>query len=283
MPVFPELRPSGLASALLLAFLGVGVPALAQEPPPPPTHARVISVYDGDTFTLDTGDRVRLRGVNTPELKPYEPFAAESRDATESFLIGKEITLSYGSTIRDHYGRLLAQASVDGQDLSQYLVERGLAHVFLVAPTDEDVGPLLDAQREAREAKRGLWSTQGFQGTLHITSFHANGRGDERLDVNAEYLRVCNITADPVDLTGYKITDLTGHSWDLPGITIPAGFTFEIRSGKGEDAGDPTKALKVYLDNDYPIWNNDHDRATLLDPAGKVQDLREHQPKSRQD
>ena len=138
------------------------------------------------------------------------------------------------------------------------------------------------AQDRARVARLGLWADDRFQGTLHITSFHANGRGDERENVNAEYLRVANVTGQALSLKGYRIQDISGQTWDLPAITIPAGYSFEIRSGVGTSQGDPSQALVVYLGSDRPIWNNDRDRATLLDPTGKVVDARDHEPKSRQ-
>ena len=192
MPSKPAraLSLRGLVAALCLLFAGAAlvVPlapdARAEEPAsagPPPTHATIVSVYDGDTFTLDTGDRVRLSGANTPELKPYEPFASEARDATEAFVSGKQVQLHYGPTVRDHYGRLIASVTVDGQDLAQHLLERGLAHVFIVAPCDMDLTAMLAAQGRAREAKLGLWADSRYQGALHITSFHANGRGDDPL------------------------------------------------------------------------------------------------------
>ena len=45
----------------------------------PPSHGRIISVYDGDTYTLSDGSKIRLRGVNTPELRPKEEFGIEAR------------------------------------------------------------------------------------------------------------------------------------------------------------------------------------------------------------
>lgn len=272
---------SSLLLVLSLARAADPSPGAATVPPPPRT-AQVISVYDGDTMTLDTGDRVRLRSVNTPEIKPYEEFAAEARDAAEAFVSGHQVTLVYGPTVRDHYGRLIAEVRVDGEDLAQHLVERGLAHVFIVAPADGDISSLLEAQAAARASGAGIWSDERYKGELHITSFHANGRGDERENVNAEYLRVCNVSTGPLDLSAYRITDLTGHSWQLPAITVPAGYTFEIRSGEGEHQGDPSAALKVFLGSDIPIWNNDRDRATISDAEGRVVDSREHAPKSRQ-
>ncbi len=266
---------------LLLQIAHAGEPAAAPVAPPPLT-AQVISVYDGDTMTLETGDRVRLRSVNTPEIKPYEEFAAEARDAAEAFVAGHQVKLSYGSAVRDHYGRLIANIEVDGEDLALHLVSRGLAHVFIVAPADADLSALLAAQARARAEGLGIWSDARYKGELHITSFHANGRGDERENVNAEYLRVCNVASTPLDLSSYRITDISGTAWQLPAVTIPPGYTFEIRSGVGEHQADPSAALKVFLGSEWPIWNNDRDRATLLDAEGRVVDSREHAPKSRQ-
>lgn len=267
---------------LSLSLLLLPRPSIAAEPAPPPERAHVVSVYDGDTMTLDTGERVRLRAVNTPELRPVEPFSAEARDAAEAFVSSKEVRLVYGRTVRDHYGRLIADVEVDGEDLALHLVERGLAHVFVVAPADDEVTDLLAAQAKAREAGIGLWSTNSFKGDLHITSFHANGRGDESKDVNAEYLRVCNVADTALDLSGYRIVDISGHTFTFPAVVVPAGYTFEIRSGRGEHQGDPSRPLVIYLQSDIPIWNNDRDRATLLNAEGRVVDSRDHLVKSRQ-
>lgn len=279
-------RSAGLLSLGLLAssLLLQASPARAESSAegPPPAHARVVDVYDGDTFTLDTGDRIRLRWVNTPELKPYEEKADEARALTAGLLMGKEVTLSYGPNTRDGYGRLIASVKVGDQDLALALVEKGLGHIFAIPPVDEDLTDLVKAQGEARKAGLGIWSVDGYQGSLHITSFHANGRGDERLDPNTEYLRVCNVSAEPLSLAGYKLTDITNNTWTLPDVTVPAGYTFEIRSGHGDDQTDIGSQLKIYLDSDTPVWNNDRDRATLLDPNGKVMDTRDHAPKSRQ-
>lgn len=266
----------------MVLLLGLASVATGAEGGPPPTKARVVDVYDGDTFTLDTGDRVRLQWVNTPELKPYEPKSEEARALTASIVMGKEVDLSYGPTTRDGYGRLIASVKVGDQDLALALVEKGLGHVFAIPPVHTDLGVLVAAQGEARDSQLGIWAVEGYQGTLHITSFHANGRGDERLDPNTEYLRVCNVSDAPLSLAGYKLTDITNNTWPLPDVTVPAGYTFELRTGHGDDQTDIGQQLKIYLDSDQPIWNNDRDRATLLDPDGKVVDSREHAPKSRQ-
>lgn len=243
---------------------------------PPPTSATVVSVYDGDTFTLSTGDRVRLGMVNTPELKPPEPYGLEARDTTKGLIEGKVVTLSYGPVTRDGYGRLLATVSVDGQDLSLYLLERGMAHLYVIPPVAHDMRPYIEAQERARQAKRGIWTNPTFQGVIHITSFHANADGDDRQNVNGEYFRVCNLSAEPVDLAAFRISDISGNSWELPSLVVPPGNTVKVHSGKGSNQADPSQQLEIFLQNTDPIWNNQEDRLTIYDRYGKVVDTRTH-------
>ena len=240
-----------------------------------PEVATVVSVYDGDTFTLATGDKVRLQWINTPELRPAEAYGIEARDAAESFLASGKVTLTYGSVERDGYGRLLAAAAVDDRWLAEHLLEQGLGHLFLIPPVDGvDIDALLAAQTH-----RGIWSTDRYQGTLHITSFHANASGDDRENINGEYLRVCNVSARPVNVDGYRIADASGSSWVFPSMVVPPGHTFKIHSGVGEAQLDPRSQLAIFLGNDMPIWNNKYDRAVIYDRFGRVMDAREHKPK----
>lgn len=250
-------------------------PAVAQTPGP--ASAVVTSVYDGDTFTLSTGDRVRLRWVNTPELKPAEAYGVEARDATTAFIKGKTVTLTYGSTIRDGYGRLLAAPSVDGKLLAEHLLEQGLGHLFVIPPDDTDFTALIAAQERARTARRGIWSDARFQGVLHITSFHANADGDDRENVNGEYLRVCNVSSESQDLSGFKIADISGTTYEFPTVVLPPGNTVKVISGKGTNQADPNAQLEIYLQSPTPIWNNKTDRATIYDRFGRVVDSRTHE------
>src|SRR5262245_28128353 len=105
----------------------VATVAAAGGPPPggwpvPPPEAQVTSVYDGDTFTLSTGDKVRLKWVNAPEMKPEEPFAKEARAFTERFVTGHTLTLVVArGNARDGYGRIVAGIRTSEGDLSEAL------------------------------------------------------------------------------------------------------------------------------------------------------------------
>lgn len=241
-----------------------------------PAEASVAAVYDGDTMTLSSGDRVRLRWVNTPELKPPEKYGLEARELTASLVLQKTVTLLYGAQKRDSYDRLLAGVVVEGRNLSIALLEAGLGHLFVIPPDDTDLAPLLAAQAKAQAARRGVWSTEDYQGALHITSFHANADGDDRQNVNGEYLRLCNVSADVLDTSGYRIADISGRSWEFPTAILPPGHTLKVHSGRGTHQLDPSAQIEVYLGSSDPIWNNTEDRATIYDRYGRVVDSRDH-------
>lgn len=268
-----------ITSFFLSLFLPLGL-AHAEEAPAP-TSGRVVSVYDGDTMTLESGDKIRLRWINTPELRPPEDYGIEAREAAKALIMGQVVQLELGPVKRDGYGRLIAAITIDGVDLSTALIEQGLGHLFIIPPDSTDHSERIAAQNRARKAGRGIWSSDRYKGVLHITSFHANAAGDDRENINGEYLRVCNVSNRAVDIDGFRITEQSGQHWMLPPLLLPAGHTFKIHSGRGENQTDPSSQLAVYLGSESPIWNNTRDRATLYDRHGKMIDSRIHATQSK--
>ncbi|MCB9663554.1 MAG: thermonuclease family protein [Alphaproteobacteria bacterium] len=240
-------------------------------------QALVISVYDGDTMTLENGDKVRLRWVNTPELKPHEPFSDEARAFTERMVHRQVVTLDPSPDGRDGYGRLVAGVSTPEGDLSLGLLEAGLAHVFVIPPDPTDIAPLLAAQERARAARRGIWTTEAYQAPLHITSFHANAPGPDEDNVNGEYLRVANVGPGPVDLTGWAVrTRATNQVLPLPSLVVPAGHTVKVLAGVGLLQADPARQLVVHLGSAVPVYADEGETVELVDPSGRGVDRRTH-------
>lgn len=263
--------------AVLLAL----VDAFAATVPPTRGEVDVTAahegVYDGDTFTLTTGDKVRLRWVNTPEMRPEEPFAKEAREFTKAFVTGRELDLLVDpESPRDGYGRVVAGVRTAEGDLSVALLRAGLGHLFVIPPDTTDLAGMVTAQEEARAARRGIWSSEAFQGPLHMTSFHANAPGDDALNVNGEYMRICNVSGNPVDTDGWRLVDLAGHTHRFPALVIPVGHTIQVKSGVGRTGPDESGQLVVYLGSTTPLWNNEHERVELYDPKGAKIDQREH-------
>lgn len=102
--------------------------------------ATVLRVVDGDTLVLADKRKVRLIGVNAPELAHYpkkeEPLALNAKQLVQSLLsLDKKINLKYGRQQKDRYGRTLAHIFLnDGRNLNAILLEKGLASAIVVPP-----------------------------------------------------------------------------------------------------------------------------------------------------
>lgn len=119
-------------------------------------------VYDGDTVRLKDGRKVRLLSINTPEIdhdrKPGEPGGEVARKRLENLLNGHRVRLEYDVERHDKYGRTLAHLFTDTRrHLNRILVEEGLAAVSIHPPNLKYLDSLLEAQRQAEQAQRGIW------------------------------------------------------------------------------------------------------------------------------
>lgn len=130
----------------------------------PPSSTGIVSrVVDGDTFVLASGERVRLIGIDTPETvhpnKGVEAYGREASAFTKSLLAGKRVRLEFDVEPRDRYGRLLAYVYLsDGTFVNAELVKRGFAQASTYPPNVKHAATFRELQREAREARRGLWA-----------------------------------------------------------------------------------------------------------------------------
>lgn len=131
---------------------------------PAPTEGwRVVErVIDGDTLKLDGGERVRLIGVDTPELgdsraavRAYARLATEFvRQACE----GQRVRLEYNQQLRDRYGRTLAYVYLEnGTFLNAELIRQGYGFAYTRFPFTY-LEEFRQLEQEARAAERGLWA-----------------------------------------------------------------------------------------------------------------------------
>jgi micrococcal nuclease len=135
------------------------IPAPAQ-----PQNAIVARVIDGDTLQLSTGEEVRLIGVDTPETKhprkPVQAFGKRASTFTTQMVKGKSVRLEFDVQRKDKYKRLLAYVYVGDLMLNAELVRQGYAQVATFPPNVKYQERFLMLQREAREAKRGMWGSR---------------------------------------------------------------------------------------------------------------------------
>ena len=157
---------------VLALVLHLPLPASAGGPCPA-DHIDVWSearaVLDGDTLLLSDGRRVRLLGVNAPEVahadQPAEPFATAARRALEQLVAPPaRVGLRYEPEREDRYGRTLAHVFLpDGTNVQRALLERGLAASIVVPPNEWAWECYRASEAEARRPGRGLWGDARFR------------------------------------------------------------------------------------------------------------------------
>jgi micrococcal nuclease len=128
------------------------------------TSARVTKHTDGDTLWLSGIGKVRLIGVDTPEV--YGDDECYGRRASafveRTVPLGSAVSYRLGTEERDRYGRALAYVYLDrGRFLNLLLIRRGFAQVLTVPPNVEFAERFARAARGARAAGRGLWGRPG--------------------------------------------------------------------------------------------------------------------------
>ncbi len=149
-----------LAAAVLLYRLTAPARVRPEAPPLEGFTAVCTRVIDGDTIELDSGEHVRYIGIDTPEMRPLEAWAEAATKANRELVEGKTVLVVPGVQQRDRYGRLLAYVWVDDVFVNEELVRRGYARVATYPPNVRYQERFLAAEREARGADRGLWSTR---------------------------------------------------------------------------------------------------------------------------
>ena len=128
----------------------------------------VSKIYDGDTFKTASGEKIRLLGINTPEVarddKPGEPLAEQATLQLKRLIQGKTVRLEFDSERKDRYGRVLAHVYLrDGRWINSKMIELGFAHSYTFAPNFKHSPALLKRERAAREKKQGIWGTSRFK------------------------------------------------------------------------------------------------------------------------
>jgi endonuclease YncB( thermonuclease family) len=112
------------------------------------------AVTDGDTFTLLATEgsviTIRLGEIDAPESD--QPYGLDAQQSLNNMILGQEIRIVVQDT--DRYGRTVGRVYAGTLDVNKELVRQGWAWAYLDYLQDTS---LIDTERQAREAKWGLW------------------------------------------------------------------------------------------------------------------------------
>ncbi|MCB9772029.1 MAG: thermonuclease family protein [Candidatus Omnitrophica bacterium] len=182
---------------LLFFVLAVGAALVAGITPHANYRDAVVArVYDGDTIQLTNGDKVRLIGIDTPELHDSDKLFADANRTgqdivkikamgqrayqfTNRWVAGQKVRLEFDVEKRDKYGRILAYVylpfprpplsrsprsgyivNLDGKKwyfLNATIVQAGYAEPMTIPPNVKYAHIFQALSAQAHEYKLGLW------------------------------------------------------------------------------------------------------------------------------
>jgi endonuclease YncB( thermonuclease family) len=160
-------RPPFLIALIIIAIvaaIGSGVHEWHSRPPakPPSRTGETFTgrprVVDGDSLEL-AGHRVRLFGIDAPESMQdcrdahgrFYACGRAARDALVQAIGNQRVSCA---PVGESYNRDVAVCTANGRDLSEAMVRSGHA----LELRQHSRGRYADAEREARNARRGLWA-----------------------------------------------------------------------------------------------------------------------------
>ncbi|HLD24308.1 MAG TPA: thermonuclease family protein [Patescibacteria group bacterium] len=133
---------------ILLASLGLNGYFLNKQR----DESLVVSVHDGDTFTLANGDRIKLIGVDAPELDNC--MGKEAQEYLRSMVLHKRIFISEDKC--DTYGRRMGLVWLGPGSVNHQVIMNGYARPDYTPNSISD--SLKSAYAHAKQAELGIHS-----------------------------------------------------------------------------------------------------------------------------
>lgn len=140
------------------------------------SNIRVKRVVDGDTLLLDNGERVRLIGIDTPEvhqsdklfrdsqrsgedIRTIQEMGKRSSEFTRELVEGKFVRLEFDVEKQDKYNRLLAYVYLvdDGIFVNAEIIREGYASLLSIPPNIKYADEFQRLYQDARVQRKGLW------------------------------------------------------------------------------------------------------------------------------
>jgi endonuclease YncB( thermonuclease family) len=148
-----QLAARQINAVALIIALAIFLPHVAQAE----TVTGTARIVDGDTIEIKD-QKIRLWGIDAPEPAqrcteggtPY-PCGLDASRALAKLIGRKPVTCTRRDT--DRYGRMVAVCSVDGMDISEWLVTRGQAIAFRKYSLD-----YVGDEDRAKAGKIGMWA-----------------------------------------------------------------------------------------------------------------------------
>lgn len=128
---------------------------------------KVTRVYDGDTVMAKGHDiviYVLLAGIDAPEIgsrkkRRHQPYGQEAKRYLEKLILNKVVDITGYGIGPYPSNHLIGEIHLKDRNINIEMIKEGLAEVCRQSPPDGlNIAPYLEAERKAKEARRGMWS-----------------------------------------------------------------------------------------------------------------------------
>lgn len=121
------------------------------------SQEKVLRIIDGDTFELLSGEKVRLIGINAPEMN--DKYGDKSKEYLVNLIQTKDVILKNDSVTKDKdiYGRLLRYVYLDDEDINKKMILDGYALAYTKYSFTK-IEEYKQAEQIAKKDKIGLWT-----------------------------------------------------------------------------------------------------------------------------
>jgi competence protein ComEC len=110
----------------------------------------------------------------------------------------------------------------------------------------------------------------GNASAVYISAIQFNAPGDDRENLNGEWVRLTNRGDDTVLLAGWTLSDRSsGKPYTFPAVILLPGTSVTVYTGSGT-----MNDTSLYMGRTGPVWGNSGDEASLKDGGGNIIDRR---------
>jgi micrococcal nuclease len=143
--------------------------------------ATIKRVVDGDTYETSSGQKLRMIGVNTPEVHGNEQYyGREASDFSKKRLENQTVYLFRDVSETDKYGRLLRYLFIQNEPVmfNETLVIEGYANTMTIPPDVMFAEKFAKLESESRANNKGLWGENKNSSSNQVSCLNPEIKGN---------------------------------------------------------------------------------------------------------
>jgi endonuclease YncB( thermonuclease family) len=216
-------------------------------PPLPPGDDKTVkSVIDGDSFELTDGTKIRLIGIDAPDVETRDCFSAEATSHLKELLpADKPVRLVYDTTRTDRFERTLAYVYrlPDALFINVAMARDGFAREQNANQNTARQDEIATAVADARTANRGIWqSCSATTTTARSTATTATTAAPATSTTTTEPESTTTSTEPPTATTVE------------PGLVVPQGGVCVSLGATAQFSDGSPAVCTITADDPFPKW-----------------------------